>query len=96
MGIAIKVIWGLATPKTLDYKDAMGRELASAADVIEALGGISAVAKLTKSGYRAAANWKSFNAFPPRTYVAMKIALTRLGHSAPPELWRMVPSEAAE
>lgn len=68
------------------------RELTTAAEVIEALGGIAAVAGLTNSGYRAAANWKSFNAFPPKTYVALTEALRARDCTAPDALWAMIPS----
>ena len=73
-------------------------ELQSAPAVIEALGGLSAVAALTGSGYKAVANWKSFGAFPPRTYVIMTTALNERGLKAPASLWGMVLDsvEAAE
>lgn len=70
------------------------KQLQSAADVIEALGGLTAVAELTASQYKAVANWKAFNAFPPKTYVAMIAALRRAGRSAPASLWGMVSAQA--
>lgn len=67
-------------------------ELESAADVIDALGGIAATAKLTGSGYTAAHNWKANGCFPPKTYVVMNDALHAKGLNARVALWRMVES----
>ena len=69
-------------------------QLASAADVIDALGGVGAVARLTRTTYRAAHNWKAQGSFPAKTHVVMLDSLNALGLSASPSLWRMV--EAAE
>lgn len=71
------------------------RDLETTAEVIEALGGINTVAKLTGSAYKAAANWKAFEAFPSRTYLVMTQELERKGKRAPVSLWRMVESERA-
>ena len=67
-------------------------ELKTAAAVFEELDGISGVAKLTGAKYTAAANWKQFGCFPPRTYVALQTALAEKGKSAPAKLWSMTPS----
>ena len=67
----------------------MPRVLHSTEDVIEALGGIPPVAQLMDVGITAVHNWRSWNAFPPRTYVRMISALPR-GYHAPHELWRML------
>jgi hypothetical protein len=69
-------------------------ELLTSASVIDALGGLAAVASLTGSQYRAVANWKSFNSFPPRTYLVMIEALRVRGFTAPPALWGMVTATA--
>lgn len=74
----------------------MARELTTAESVFDALGGIQAVAELTSSGYRAAFNWKAAGAFPPKTYVVITDALRARDYTAPPALWGMVSSEAAE
>lgn len=70
------------------------KHLQSAAEVIDALGGTAAVATLIGTTYRAAANWKSFDAFPPKTFLALTTALQAKGYAAPASLWGMV--EAAE
>lgn len=64
--------------------------LTSPIEVIEALGGTDAVAKLTGRKYGAAFNWRSFETFPPDTFLVLTKALEDLGHTAPPSLWRMV------
>ena len=74
--------------------------LETAAAVIESLGGLSHVGKLTGSRYTAVANWKAAGAFPPRTYLLLTCALRDRGFEAPASLWNMQPkivaSEAAE
>jgi hypothetical protein len=72
------------------------KNLQSAAEVIDELGGIAAVAALIGTTYRAAANWKSFNAFPPKTFIALTSALEAKGLCAPASLWGMIGVEAAE
>jgi hypothetical protein len=66
--------------------------------VFDALGGFAAVAVMTRSKYKAVVNWKSANAFPPKTYVVMIAALSERGYAAPASLWGMVAenAEAAE
>ncbi len=58
--------------------------------VIEALGGTEAVGRLTGRKYSAAFNWRSFETFPPDTFLVMTKALHDRGMEAPPSLWRMV------
>jgi hypothetical protein len=72
----------------------VANQLANAADVIDALGGVAAVAELTHTSYRAAHNWKARGLFPPKTHLVMTQALHAQGISAAASLWRMV--EAAE
>lgn len=64
--------------------------------VIEALGGIDATARLTKRSYNAASNWLGFGRFPSNTYIAMTAALSDRGKSAPASLWGMVEAEHKE
>ena len=64
--------------------------LKSTKEVISALGGIEAVAKLTDSQYSAVGNWSAFDQFPAKTYVILKKALIRKGHAAPDSLWHMI------
>lgn len=68
--------------------------LTTTAEVVSALGGYAAVAKLTKRKPSAASNWQSFQTFPPDTFLVMQGELKNRGKSAPDSLWRMV--EAAE
>lgn len=65
-------------------------ELTSTAQVIEALGGIREVAKLTRRKYSAAHNWKHFDSFPANTFFVMQEALRERGLAAPASLWGMV------
>ena len=70
----------------------MARKLRTLPDVINALGGIQAVAELTGQTYSNAANWNSWRpTFPPSTYVVMMNALIKRGFTAPYSLWRMIP-----
>jgi ABC-type hemin transport system substrate-binding protein len=72
-------------------------ELTTANDVIDKLGGNQAVAKLTNRKPNAVSNWRSFDAFPPDTFLVLTAALRERGESAPVSLWRMVePAQAAE
>ena len=70
------------------------KALETTKEVIDALGGTSAVAKITGRTYNAAHNWRSFEKFPANTFVVMSRALRAKGLSAPAELWGMV--EVAE
>ncbi len=71
-------------------------ELTTTNAVMEALGGIAEVARLTSRTYNAAANWISFETFPPDTFVVMTDALRAKGKTAPASLWRMVASAEPE
>lgn len=73
----------------------MERELTSAAEVMDALGGIDATARIAGARYKAAANWKSFNRFPSRTFVTLTRALRERGLCAPASLWGMAQAGAA-
>lgn len=74
------------------------RELSSAQEVIEALGGVAAVgrrfARESKEPYKAAYAWYQAGDFPPKLYVAMTAALREKRCSAPPKLWRMAEAAA--
>lgn len=70
------------------------RELSTTAEVIEALGGVAAVARLTGRRYGAAFNWKGFIKFPADTFVVMQTALLAAGCIAPASLWGMVSAPA--
>lgn len=66
------------------------RELTTAAEVFDALGGVGNVAALTGRKYGAAFNWKSFGKFPADTFVVMQGALEAAECAAPAALWGMV------
>jgi hypothetical protein len=66
------------------------RELTTAAEVFEALGGVGNVAGLTGRKYGAAHNWKAFGKFPADTFVVMQGALEAAECTAPAALWGMV------
>jgi secreted protein with Ig-like and vWFA domain len=70
-------------------------ELRTTREVVDALGGIQAVADLTGRNYDAASNWPRFKTFPADTYLVMTRALTEQGKTAPASLWRMVSAEAS-
>jgi hypothetical protein len=46
--------------------------------------------QITHSQQNAVLNWRAFNAFPPRTYVAIMHALKKRRVSAPHKLWGMI------
>jgi hypothetical protein len=64
-------------------------ELHTATDVIQALGGSTAVSRLTGRRISAVSNWKSFQRFPANTFIIMKDALRERGLGAPDWLWGM-------
>ncbi|WP_213287545.1 hypothetical protein [Bradyrhizobium sp. sGM-13] len=69
-------------------------ELSTTSEVIDALGGNAAVAKITGSTVKAVWNWRGFETFPSNTYVALTDALRAIGKTAPPSLWGMkIPAE---
>jgi len=73
----------------------MSGKLDSAGEVMEALGGVDAVARLTGVTYRAAHNWKAARKFPARTHAALTAALAERGLSAPQSLWNQVEARAS-
>lgn len=70
--------------------------LTTTAEVIRALGGVTAVAAITGRKYSAAFNWQNFTKFPANTYVAMTAALQAKGLTAPDSLWGMVEAKQPE
>lgn len=70
-------------------------ELTTTRDVLDALGGISAVAKLLGKRYTAVHNWAAYGAFPASTFVVLTAALKRAGYVASPTLWPRM-DQAAE
>ena len=61
----------------------------SVSEVIDALGGNSAVARLTSSRPNAVSNWRASGRFPANTYLILKDILAQQGHAAPDRLWAM-------
>jgi hypothetical protein len=66
-------------------------ELHTTSEVMDALGGNTAVAELVGSNNKAVWNWRGFDTFPSNTYVAMTDALRKKGKTAPASLWGMKP-----
>jgi hypothetical protein len=80
--------------KLFDYVDRM-KHLASAREVIDALGGIKDVAVLTGRRPTTVSAWQAkFDSFPPSTYLVMVRALLPLGYTAPASLWRQEAADA--
>jgi hypothetical protein len=59
------------------------------AEIIAALGGTAAVARLTSTTPKAVHNWRAFGRFPANTFLVIKSELLRIGRSAPDHLWSM-------
>lgn len=72
--------------------------LASAADVIDALGGTEGVMALTGAkSSQVVSYWRTSGRFPPKLFLLMTGALAATGKSASPALWNQALSaEAAE
>lgn len=65
------------------------RKLSTVDEVIDALGGTAAVARLTGGRMQAVSNWRDRGGFPPRTHLLFSQELKAIGCEAPPALWRM-------
>jgi hypothetical protein len=66
------------------------RNLKTAKEVVERLGGLPRVAKLAETDIPTAKNWPGrAKSFPASTYVVMQRALRRRGARAPARLWNM-------
>ena len=83
-------VGGLACPIKMKYAANMAVELTTTTEVVDALGGISAVAALTGSKYTAVHNWRVGPRFPARTYLAISAALAAREMAAPATLWGMI------
>jgi hypothetical protein len=64
------------------------RRLATYDDIIKRLGGVHAVAKLTKRNPQAVFNWRPRGFFPTVLYFVMIEELERRGFTAARHLWR--------
>jgi hypothetical protein len=69
--------------------------LKTTSEVMDALGGNLAVAEITGSKPKAVSNWRRFETFPSKTYLAMTNALLAKGKQAPASLWKMEEGHAA-
>jgi hypothetical protein len=67
------------------------RRLTTARQVVDVLGGLAAVCKLTGAAPKSTYHWTGRNGmFPARTHWIMQRELKRRGCSAPPHLWNQI------
>jgi hypothetical protein len=65
-------------------------------EVIMALGGISAVAKLTRRRPGTVSAWQTrLGYLPPHTYAVLMEALSQCGKKAPQHLWKITEAKAS-
>lgn len=65
----------------------MSQELTTAKAVIEALGGPTAVARMTNRKPQHVVNWRAAGRLPPKTFLVVSQALVERGKTAPSSLW---------
>lgn len=63
------------------------RKLTTFRSVVKALGGVHAVAALTKRSPQGVCNWRARGTFPSRFYLVISSELTRLGYETRPSLF---------
>lgn len=68
--------------------------LRSVRSIVEALGGIAAVAELLGVGPTAVANWLAYDVIPPRWYLLLSDVLAERGRKADRKLFRELPRTA--
>lgn len=66
------------------------RQLKTAIDVIDLLGGNADVADMLGAKPTAVSNWRYFDKFPADTFFVLKHELRRRGYDAPVTLWKMI------
>ena len=73
------------------------KTLRSTSDIIDALGGIEAMAELTGTSINGVYNWRAGTQFPADTYRLLKDELKAIDIDAPDHLWpmRQAPKKAA-
>lgn len=71
------------------------RQLQTAAEVMDALGGNTGVSKLTGGSASRVSNWRVFGRFPPSFYFLMTEELAAKGYRAPASLWGMALERAS-
>lgn len=67
----------------------MPKKLITVDSVLDALGGTSAVAKLTQRRASAVSNWRSVGTIPPKLYWKIMRPLEMIGLSASPKVFGM-------
>jgi len=65
----------------------MVRELQTASDVIDALGGTAATARLTDRRDQHISNWRKTGRLPANTFLILTGKLQEIDCAASPELW---------
>jgi len=65
------------------------KKLRTTEDVIIALGGIPAMAKLTNTSVNGVYNWRAGKQFPADTYLLIRAELAERGLAAPDSMWPM-------
>ena len=68
--------------------------LATTSEVIDALGGTAAVARLTGRSMQAVSNWKERGLFTAAAYEPISRALSEIGKRAHPSVWKSLPPSA--
>jgi hypothetical protein len=68
--------------------------LRTATDVIKALDGTTAVARLTNRKPQHVTNWRATGRLPAKTFLIISRALAERGMAAPPSLWGIEEPEA--
>lgn len=75
----------------------MARELRTASEVIDALGGTAETARLTGKKDQHVSNWRAYGLLPSSTFLILQAELRDRDLSAPPSIWGIrEPSEAAQ
>lgn len=77
-------------------KNPESRLLRTKPEVMQALGGIAGLSKLTRSGYKATENWSRAKTFPSRFHALMIWELRKRGLRAPASLWGQVTTPEME
>ena len=67
----------------------MARKLSTVNEIIDALGGTAATARLTRRKLQAVSNWRAENKLPASVFLLMDSELKRRGFEAPPKAWGM-------
>ena len=70
-----------------------GRNLKSADEVIDALGGTVATADLTGRKAQHVSNWRASGRLPANTFLVISKELSERGKNAPPSIWGITEPE---